>query len=52
MQCIFSQSVNAPTDALDELKYTSQQALKLLRVSALGCHLQGVLEQRNISPNR
>jgi len=29
--------------ALSELIYTSQQALKLLTVSAPGCHPQGVL---------
>jgi hypothetical protein len=43
-------SVYPPTEALDELKYNSQQALKLLPVSAQGCLPLGVLEQRNISP--
>ena len=31
-------------------KYNLQQLLKLLHVSAAGCHSEGVIEQRNTSP--
>ena len=45
--CILLQSLYPPTNALNKI-----QSLKLLHLWALGCHLQGLIKQRNISPTR
>jgi hypothetical protein len=41
-------SIYTPINALNKIQFI--KVLKLLYILALDCHLQGVIEQRNVSP--